>query len=156
MAYTAPTRVVNALQLVQDRRYTHGIREFNGGYYGERRNTSKHGLTPKRSAVLTTIAAAAAWCDTDLAVIRPTGVTPTTTTAQYTQPAVGSTVVIAVASATGLVVGQTVDVSTGGRYQITVIATLNITCLNIGGAGNAAPAAVVPTARTFTVVAGRG
>jgi hypothetical protein len=77
---------------------------------------------------------------------------PTTTTAAFTQPAVNGTVVVPVASAAGLAVNQKISIGSAGLYKITAVAGLNITVQNTGAIGNAAPASVIPTAQSFTIV----
>lgn len=155
---TTSGQVVNAVPVFHGPgKYAYAVRCVSPtDWRGERKNTGRYRTVAKQSGTLATKALALAWCESDWAVVRPTGVASTTTTAQYTQPAVGATVVIAFASATGYAVDMTVDVDTGGRYQIVSIASLNVTCRNLGGAANAAPAAIVPTARTVTAVGGTG
>ena len=66
------------------------------------------------------------------------------TTAVFTQPAVGSAVVVSLASTTGINLGQTINIDDGGYY--TVLGVLSPTSLlleNLGTASNALPAAVV-------------
>lgn len=63
-------------------------------------------------------------------------VATTTTTAAYTQPSVGATVVVAVSSASGMLVGQTFVVAGGGFYKIVSISGLNVTALNVSDATN--------------------
>src|SRR5262245_4359630 len=127
----------------------------DGQYWTKRANNPKYRSPRKVSGPYATMALAQTACDTDLALIRPS-VTPTTTTAGYTQPAIGSTVVVPVASATGILVGMRVAIATGGTYDVTVVAAPNLTLRNIGSAEAVAPTTAVATAKTVTAVAGPG
>jgi hypothetical protein len=137
-------------------KYAHRIRRVGVEYYLDRANTPKYRTTKKTSGPYATIALAQAAADADVQLTRPTGVTPTVTTAGYTQPAVGATVTVAVASVTGLVVGMSVTIATGGTYQITNIAALVLTIRNLGAADAAAPTTAITTAKAVTAVAGPG
>jgi hypothetical protein len=137
-------------------RYGHRIRRFGNEYFVDRTNSAKYRTTRKTSGPYASIALAQAACDTDVQLTRPSGVTPTTTTAGFTQPAVGATVVVPVAATTGLAVGMCVTVATAGVFQITVIAALNLTLRNTGAAENAAPTTVIATTKSVTATAGPG
>jgi len=137
-------------------KYHYRIRRVGAEYYVDRCNTPKYRTTKKTTGPYATIALAQAAADTDLTIVRPSGVTPTTTTAGFTQPAVGATVVVPVAATTGLVVGMCVSIATAGTYQITVIAALNLTLKNLGSADAAAPTTVIATAKSVTATAGPG
>lgn len=64
----------------------------------------------------------------------------TTTTANYNQPAVGSTVNVSVTSTAALASGLDVFVDTGGYYAVTnVINSTTVTVQNTGAAGNVSP-----------------
>lgn len=72
----------------------------------------------------------------------PIGPAPTTTTANYTQPASGSTVVVSVARTSGWVIGQLVTVGTRGTYGasssyygVTAIGAGTLTLSNLGSSG---------------------
>jgi len=132
----------------------HAIRRVGAVYRMSRFNHQKYGLKAKTADYATkALALTAAQADYDL--LRPATITPTTTTAGYTQPAVGATVVVPVTSATGLVVGQYVTIATGGKYEITAIGGLSITLKNLLPApDNAAPTTAIATAKAFTVVPG--
>lgn len=72
----------------------------------------------------------------------------TTTTAQYTQPAVGNNVTIAVTDSTWAAIGQPVFVSVGGSYTVASIPdATHLQITNLGYSGNAAPAAIVATSQ---------
>lgn len=72
----------------------------------------------------------------------------TTTTAQYTQPAVGNNVTIAVTDSTWAAVGQPVFVSVGGSYTVASIPdATHLQITNLGYSGNAAPAVIVATSQ---------
>jgi hypothetical protein len=72
------------------------------------------------------------------------GVTVTNTTANFTQPAVGATVSIAVASTSAMVVGSIHFVPGGGYYEIAGVASSTAaTFKNLGIAGFAAPGATI-------------
>lgn len=136
-------------------KYAYRIRRVGAEYWVDRANSPKYRTTRKSLGPYATIALAQTAADSDLALIRPS-VAPTTTTAGYTQPAVGATVVVPVTLATGLLVGMCVSIATGGTYQITAVAAPNLTLKNLGSADAAAPAAAVATAKTVTAVAGPG
>jgi hypothetical protein len=125
-------------------------------FYARRTNCAKYRLTPKTLGPFATHALALAAAESDIALVRPAGVAATVTTAGFTQPAVGATVVVAFTAVTGYVVGMSVDIATGGTYQITNIAALNVTCRNTGAAGNAAPTTAIATAKAVSAVAGPG
>lgn len=135
-------------------RYAHTIRRVGNVYRLTRVNREKYGFKAKTADYATkALALTAAQADYDL--LRPATIAPTTTTAGYTQPAVGATVVVPVTSATGLVVGQYVTIATGGKYEITAIGGLSITLKNLLPApDNAAPTTAIATAKAFTVVPG--
>ena len=68
----------------------------------------------------------------------------TTTTAQYVQPAVGATVVVAVGSSEWAAIGQTVFIEGGGYYEVSAKPSdTQLTIRNLGYADNYAPATVV-------------
>jgi len=70
----------------------------------------------------------------------------TTTTSSFTQPAVGSTVDVAVTSTAWMFVGQYVFVAGGGLYQVTAIGSgTSVTLRNLGDGASAAAAATVST-----------
>jgi len=125
-------------------------------FYARRTNCAKYRITPKTLGPFATRALAITAAEADIQTVRPTGVAPTTTTAGFTQPAVGATVVVAFTATTGFVVGMSVSIATGGIYQITNIAALNVTCRNTGAAENAPPTTVIATAKAVSAVAGPG
>jgi len=127
-----------------------------GVYWAKRANTAKYRTTKKKFGPHNTLGDAIAAAEADMQVVRPTGVAATTTTAGFTQPAVGATVTVAFTATTGYAVGMSVSIATGGIYQITNIAALNVTCRNTGKAGNAAPTTAIATAKAVTAVAGPG
>lgn len=68
----------------------------------------------------------------------------TTTTASFTQPAVGGTVVVNVLDSSWAAIGQHVFVTTGGHYTVTAkTATTKLTLQNLGYDDNAAVAATI-------------
>lgn len=69
--------------------------------------------------------------------------TTTTTTSNYTQPAVGSSVTIAVTSATGFAAGQVLFVVNGGVYRIQSISGSNLVCFNVGDVTNSVASSTV-------------
>lgn len=72
----------------------------------------------------------------------------TTTTSSYTQPAVNSTVSIAVTSSAWLTVGASAYVTNGGTYTVTAIAdSTHFTGKNLGYTGSASPSSTVATAQ---------
>jgi hypothetical protein len=135
--------------------WTHGITRLGPTeYLAERRNRKRY-QTEARSATFADQASALAWCQTDYnTVLRPDPIAPTTTTASYVQPALDATVVIAVASATGMVVGQAMQVGPpGGKYVITAIAGLNVTVRNPANAWtNVGPGVTVASGSAVQVV----
>ena len=67
-----------------------------------------------------------------------------TTTQNFTQPAVSSTVVVQVGSSLGFALGQTIFVSGGGYYTVTDLpTTTSVTLSNNGATGNAATGTVI-------------
>ena len=74
----------------------------------------------------------------------------TTTTGNYTQPPVGSTVIITVGDATAAVVGKGVEIAGGGFYTATHVAGLNVTILNGTSAVNASPTTVINSGAVVT------
>lgn len=81
----------------------------------------------------------------------------TTTTANYTQPAVGSTVSVSVVDSTWAKVGDPVSVATGGIYKVSSIPdNTHLVLTNTGDVGNAAPTTVIafPQAVTPGIPAG--
>jgi hypothetical protein len=83
-------------------------------------------------------------------------ITTTTGASTYVQPAVGSTVIVAVTSATGLAANDYVTIfggtTAGGLYQITNVSGTNITVkyLATGGVANpGAPGATISGSQTF-------
>ena len=78
------------------------------------------------------------------------GTGSTTTTASFNQPAVGSTVVIAVADATAAVENSPAQVAGGGFYIVTLVATNNVTLLNQGGPDNALLDVTISAGATVT------
>lgn len=76
------------------------------------------------------------------------------TTAAFTQPAVGATVLVQIASTAWFGVGQTIFVENGGYYEvITKPNTTTATLENLGVTGFAAPAASVALGSTVTSAA---
>ena len=72
--------------------------------------------------------------------------TSTTLTAAFIQPAAAATVPIAVVSTTGFIAGQAITIAVGGAYTVaSVTDATHMVVTNTGTAGNAAPAANVPT-----------
>jgi microcystin-dependent protein len=70
----------------------------------------------------------------------------TTLSAGFTQPAVSSTVPIAVSSTTGFLTGQRLTIAGGGTYTIfSVTDATHMVVTNTGVSGNVAPASTVPT-----------
>jgi hypothetical protein len=135
--------------------WTHGITRLGPTeYLAERRNRKRY-QTEARSATFPDQASALAWCQADYnTVLRPDPIAPTTTTASYVQPAHDATVVVAVASATGMVVGQAMQVGPpGGNYVITAIAGLNVTVRNPANAwSNVGPGVTVASGSPVQVV----
>ena len=157
MAVTSQPRVgISVPAFYGSGKYAHRIRRVGAEYFVDRCNTAKYRTTKKTSGPYATVALAQAACDTDVALTRPTGIAPTTTTAGYTQPAVGATVTVGVAAVTGLLVGMSVAIATGGTYQITAINALVLTLKNLGYGDNAPPTTVIATAKAVTAVAGPG
>lgn len=75
----------------------------------------------------------------------------TSTTAQYTQPAVGNNVTIAVTNSTWAAVGEPIFVSVGGSYLVVSKPdSTHLQIQNLGYTGNAAPAAIVATSQVVT------
>ena len=75
----------------------------------------------------------------------------TALSAGFTQPALEATVVATVGVTSWLAIGQTVYVSVGGYYSVKSIDDrTHVTLLNLGYAGNARPAATVPSGGTVT------
>src|SRR4029077_8263052 len=75
----------------------------------------------------------------------------TTTSANFTQPAVSSTVSVTVGTTAWMVSGETLYVATGGYYTISSITdTTHVVLTNLGYAGNAAPAATVNSGSTVS------
>jgi len=137
-------------------KYMHKISNPTPGVYMlKRSNTAKYRVAKKTTGPYATLALAMAAADADMQVVRPTGVAPTTTTAGFTQPAVNATVVVPFTATTGYVVGMSVNIATAGNYQITNIAALNVTLLNLGGS-NAPPTSAIATAKAVNAVAGPG
>jgi len=131
-------------------KHAYGIKRIGNVYRAYRLNSGRYTGMSAKSADHATKALALAWCQTDFGLARPGTIAPTTTTASFVQPAIGATVAVAVTSATGLVVGQNVTIGSGGKYEITAIAGLSITCKNLGT--GSIPGVTVPTAQAFTVV----
>lgn len=67
----------------------------------------------------------------------------TTTTADYTQPAVNSNVVIPVVQAAWLALGQIIYIENGGFYSVVSISGMNVTAKNLGYESNVAVSTVV-------------
>jgi len=68
------------------------------------------------------------------------------TTANFTQPAVGSTVAVSVNSTSGMLVHGFVTTVPGGRYTVSAVGgPTSVTLLNIGGPDNASPTTVIPS-----------
>jgi hypothetical protein len=135
-------------------KWTHGIEKLSKTeYYAERRNRKKYGYAAHGQS-FPDQAAALAWCQNDYNnVLKPSGIASTTTTADFIVPAVGASVVIAVASATGLVAPQSLNIGGGaGSYTIASVAGLNVTAVNTGKAGNKAPGGTVTSGAGVTVV----
>ena len=77
----------------------------------------------------------------------------TTLSAGFTQPALNATVVATIKVTSWLAEGQTVYISVGGYYSVQKIDKYDptqVTLLNLEYAGNAAPAATVPSGGTVT------
>lgn len=83
----------------------------------------------------------------EYAVQNPTGVS---TTADFTQPAVGATVVANIGSSVEEYVGQVVFVAGGGYYYITTATATSVTLYNLGSASNVAPTTNVTFPRTIS------
>jgi hypothetical protein len=131
-------------------KHAYGIKRIGNVYRAYRMNSSRYTGMSAKQADHPTKAAALAWCQSDYGVVRPGTIAPTTTTASFVQPAIGATVPVLVTSAAGLVVGQNVTIGSGGKYEITAIAGLSITCKNLGT--GSIPGVTIPTAQAFTVV----
>jgi hypothetical protein len=131
-------------------KYAYGIKRIGNVYRAYRVNGGKYTGMSAKQADHPTKAAALAWAQADFNAARPGTVAPTTTTASYVQPAIGATVPVSVASATGLAVGQNATIGSGGKYEITAIAGLSITCKNLGT--GSIQGVTIPTAQAFTVV----
>jgi hypothetical protein len=133
----------------------HAIRRVGAVYRMSRFNHQKYGLKAKMADYATKALALTA-AQNDYNNLRPVIPAATTTSAGFTQPAVGATVAaVTVTSATGLAVGQYVTIATGGKYEITAIAGNSLTLKNLLPApDNAAPGTVIATAKAFTVVPG--
>src|SRR5215475_7598684 len=72
--------------------------------------------------------------------------------ANFTQPAVNSTVTINVGTSAWIAAGQGVYVQGGGYYQVSTVPDLtHVTLTNLGTAGNAAPAATITSGSTVMV-----
>lgn len=70
----------------------------------------------------------------------------TFTTANFTQPAVGANVTIAVTSGSWAAVGENIWIEQGGTYEvITVNSAISLTVENLGYTGNAAPTTNIPS-----------
>lgn len=69
----------------------------------------------------------------------------TFTTANFTQPNVGNTVVVSVGNAEWAVVGQNIFIEGGGYYEVTNVGSGSLTVENLGSVGNASPTATVNT-----------
>jgi hypothetical protein len=70
----------------------------------------------------------------------------TTTTANFTQPAAGANVVVAVATTLFMSVGQALFIPGGGYYTIFAIGgATSVTLTNLGYSVNAAPATIIPS-----------
>lgn len=67
----------------------------------------------------------------------------TLTTADFTQPAVNSNVVVSVAQAMWLAMGQTVYIENGGYYEVVSISGMDVTLKNLGYDSNAPLATVI-------------
>ena len=82
----------------------------------------------------------------------PSGGAYTTTAANFTQPAVGASVIVQVASNATITLNQWVFVPTGGLYQVTNINVdgIHITLKNLGNPLNAAPAATITSPQDVT------
>lgn len=63
--------------------------------------------------------------------------------ADYTQPAVGSTVAITVGSDPAAYAGQIIFITSAGFYKITTTTATTMTALNLGGLSNAAPTTLI-------------
>lgn len=75
----------------------------------------------------------------------------TTTTAQYTQPAVNATVTVSVATSTWASIGQNIYIRSGGYYEvIDKPSSFSLTVENLGATGNATVGATIATTRTVT------
>jgi hypothetical protein len=131
-------------------KHAYGIKRIGNVYRAYRLNSGRYTGMSAKQADHPTKAAALAWAQADFNAARPGTIAPTTTTASFIQPAVGATVPVAVTSAAGLAVGHNVTIGTGGKYEITAIAGLSITCKNLGT--GSIPGVTVPTAQAFTVV----
>jgi hypothetical protein len=89
------------------------------------------------------------------------GASSTTTTSSYTQPAIGSTVTVSMASTALLTVNLPVFVggagSTGGSYIVTAIgSSTSATLRNLGGPNNLSPTSTVPTGLMVVPQGNRG
>lgn len=65
------------------------------------------------------------------------------TTANFTQPAVGSNVVVALTHSGWLTQGQVIFVQGGGYYQVITVSGLNVTLDNLGNSGNSSPGTII-------------
>lgn len=75
-----------------------------------------------------------------------------TTSAGYTQPAVGATVVVTVVSSAWAIIGADAYVQNGGYYLVTAIAdATHVTLQNRGYTGNAAPTTVIGSGQRISL-----
>jgi hypothetical protein len=81
----------------------------------------------------------------------------TRTTAQFTMPAVSTTVTVSVLSSTGLAVGLTVFIATAGYFSVTSIPNAtSVTLSNLGYTGNAAATTTITTDKLLVISGERG
>ena len=74
-----------------------------------------------------------------------------TTTANFTQPAVGSTVSVSVSATAWMFAGETVYVQGGGYYTVSSVPTgTSVVLTNLGSPGNAGSTTTVPSSATVT------
>ena len=80
-----------------------------------------------------------------------------TTSAGYTQPAVGATVSVTVVSSAFAIIGADAYVENGGYYLVTAIAdSTHVTLQNRGYTGNAAPTTVIGSGQRISLAGVRG
>jgi hypothetical protein len=78
----------------------------------------------------------------------------TTVSADYVQPAVGSTVAASTTADASNYVGQVIKINTGGFYYVTAGTTTALTIKNLGTTGNAAPGATITAPQSIIPTTG--